>query len=131
MEEDLSTHVYATLMLCGNCTQEVGCHALVQTRVSQRFQHIWQKFGSNSHSCNIRYVIGAYKLVIFIAIFFRADRSWCQLIEPGHKQPNQYPRISYGTVDVHWWGLLSAALVQPLRGASLVYQELGKGMKSL
>ena len=40
MEEDLSTHVYATLMLCGNCTQEVGCHALVQTRVSQRFQHI-------------------------------------------------------------------------------------------
>ena len=81
MEEDLSTHVYATLMLCGNCTQEVGCHALVQTRVSQRFLHIYQKFGSNSHSCNIRYVIGAYKLVIFIVIFFRAERCWCQ--EPG------------------------------------------------
>ena len=70
MEEDLSTHVYATILLCGICTQEVGFHAVVQTRVAQRFQHNCLYFCCNSHSFNNWYVIGALKFVILILIFF-------------------------------------------------------------
>ena len=95
MEEDLSTHVYATLMLCGNCTQEVGCHALVQTRVSQRFLHIYQKFGSNSHSCNIRYVIGAYKLVIFIVIVTAKPDCGCDQAMDWNPPATHHPTTNF------------------------------------